>query len=305
MIEIERKFLLNYLPGKVSSSTGVPLSQTYLWVGDGREARLRRFGKRYFLTIKDPVNTGATEGSGDAAGLKRRETEIALSKKQFDELWEAASDLRIEKTRHRVSFRDQPMEIDVFDGKLSGLQIAEAEFPDEESAAAFDPPPWCGQEITSDPLFRNSSLAAMTEEDVREKLAALIATPERSIGSIPVIYLNGEPKFVLITTTGSGRWIFPKGSPEAQMEDPDVAKMEAFEEAGVEGDLFQKPMTLYYWKGYQCSEITYYPLRVEKLHMSWDESSHRERKVCNLEEALELLDEPSFRHTLAEFSRKL
>lgn len=293
MQEIERKFLLNYLPGKVSSSTGVSISQAYLWVGDGQEARLRRFGKRYFLTIKQ------------GAGLSREETEVSLSKKQFDELWTVSTNLRIEKLRHRVAFRGHPMEIDVFDGVLSGLQLAEVEFPDLESAEAFDPPAWCGQEVTDDPLFRNSSLAAMTEEDVREKLAAVVGPPERSIGSIPVIYLNGKPNYVLITTTGSGRWIFPKGSPEAEMADPDVAKMEAFEEAGVEGDLFDKPLMLYYWKGYQCSEITYYPLRVEKLHMSWDESSVRERKVCEVDEAIELLDEPSFRHTLAEFSRKL
>lgn len=305
MQEIERKFLLNYLPGKVSSSTGVPLSQTYLWVGDDREARLRRFGKRYFLTIKDGADHPANEGSGEAAGLNRRETEIVLSKKQFDELWEAATDLRIEKTRHRVSFRDQPMEVDVFEGKLSGLQIAEAEFPDEESAAAFDPPPWCGQEVTDDPLFRNSSLAAMDEAEVAERLGQVIRRPERSIGSIPVIYLNDRPNFVLITTTGSGRWIFPKGKPEEDMADSEVAKEEALEEAGVEGDLFDKPLTLYFWKGYQCSEITYFPLRVEKLHMSWEEAKQRDRKVCSVEEALDLLDEPSFRHTLAEFSRKL
>jgi len=293
MQEIERKFLLNYLPGKAASDTGVSISQAYLWVGDGREARLRRFGKRYLLTVKD------------GAGLSREETEVSLSKKQFDELWTVSTPLRLEKTRHRVSFKGHAMEIDVFGGVLAGLQLAEVEFPDEDAAAAFDPPPWCGQEVTGDPLFRNSSLASMSEEDVREKLGAVINRPERSIGSIPVIYLNDRPNFVLITTTGSGRWIFPKGKPEEEMADADVAKEEALEEAGVEGDLFDKPLTLYFWKGYQCSEITYFPLRVEKLHMSWDESSERDRKVCELDQALELLDEPSFRHTLAEFSKKL
>ena len=293
MNEIERKFLLNYLPAKAGSSGGLPILQGYLWIGAEREARIRQYGKKYSLTIKD------------GRGLSRGETEVAISKKQFDELWPATTELRIEKVRHKVSWKGRTVEIDQFGGLLKGLQLAEVEFPDENTAADFELPPWLGQEVTDDALFRNQTLGSMSREEIQEKLHVVLSPHDKSIGAIPVIYLNGTANYILVTTTSSKRWIFPKGTPEDDMKDPDVAKMEAFEEAGVEGELFAEPLPVYYWKGYQCYQIDYYPLRVEKLLMTWEEMKSRERKICPFNEALKLLDEPSFNHTLTELSKKL
>ncbi len=293
MNEVERKFLLNYVPEKVSNGPGLPIMQGYLWIGEDREARIRQYGKKYFFTLKD------------GNGLSREETEVVINKKQFDQLWPATEQLQIEKVRYRVPWKGYTVEVDLFEGVLKGLRIAEVEFPDEEAAASFEPPPWCGQEVTDDPLFRNQTLGSLSEDEIQEKLSLVLTPPEKSIGAIPVIYLNDKPNYILITTTGSKRWIFPKGTPENDMKDPEVAKMEALEEAGVEGEFIFEPLPVYYWKGYQCFEIDYYPLRVEKLLMTWDEMKERERKVCELDEALELLDEPSFTHTLTDLSKKL
>ncbi|MFP4418421.1 MAG: CYTH domain-containing protein [Chitinispirillaceae bacterium] len=293
MNEIERKFLLNYLPGKASNGSGIQILQGYLWIGEKREARIRQYGKKYFLTLKD------------GSGLTRQEYEVPISKKQFDQLWPATEQLRIEKERHRIAWNGRTIEIDVFNGLLKGLRLAEVEFPDEETAISFTPPPWCGHEVTDDPLFRNQTLGAMGKEEIEEKLSVVITPPYKSIGAIPIIYLNDKPNYILVTTTGSGRWIFPKGTPEDDMRDPQVAQMEAFEEAGVEGEIFQEPLPVYYWKGYQGFVIEYYPLRVEKLLMTWEEMKQRERKICDFEEALRLLEEPSFTHALTELSKKL
>jgi CYTH domain-containing protein len=51
------------------------------------------------------------------------------------------------------------IELDVFRGGLSGLCVAEVEFPSEEEAAAFSPPDWFGREVTDDERFKNKSLA--------------------------------------------------------------------------------------------------------------------------------------------------
>jgi CYTH domain-containing protein/8-oxo-dGTP pyrophosphatase MutT (NUDIX family) len=292
MNEIERKFLLNYVPQRVETGAGTPIRQAYLWTSDEQEARIRQQGKRYSFTMKA------------GSGLTREETEISLTRKQFDALWPQTEDLRVEKTRHRVTWHGRTVEVDIFGGPLEGLRLAEVEFEDEEQAAAFDPPPWCGKEVTGDPLFLNRTLADMDEQSITDELATVLGPNDRSIGAIPIAYLDDSPSYVLVTTTGSKRWIFPKGMPEEDMSDAEVARMEAWEEAGVEGRIVGEPFPVYYWKGYQCSEIDYYPLQVDKLHMDWDESKQRDRKVCGLEEALELLDEPSFRHTLTRVARR-
>jgi CYTH domain-containing protein len=47
-------------------------------------------------------------------------------------------------------------EIDVFEGKLAGLIIAEIELPSEDFE--IDIPSWVGEEVTSDPSYLNAEL---------------------------------------------------------------------------------------------------------------------------------------------------
>jgi adenylate cyclase len=51
------------------------------------------------------------------------------------------------------------VELDVFEGDLEGLLIAEIEFPDEDRSHRFEPPDWLGQEVTGDDRFSGRSLA--------------------------------------------------------------------------------------------------------------------------------------------------
>jgi 8-oxo-dGTP pyrophosphatase MutT (NUDIX family) len=46
---------------------------------------------------------------------------------------------------------------------------------------------------------------------------------------------GGEPRVMLVTTRGTGRWIIPKGHPEPRLKPHELAAKEAFEEAGVVG----------------------------------------------------------------------
>ncbi|MFI1922348.1 MULTISPECIES: hypothetical protein [unclassified Streptomyces] len=43
-----------------------------------------------------------------------------------------------------------PLGVDVFEGSLNALVLAEAEFPDGGEALAFVPPAWCVAEVTDD-----------------------------------------------------------------------------------------------------------------------------------------------------------
>jgi CYTH domain-containing protein len=47
----------------------------------------------------------------------------------------------------------------VYSGALTGLMVAEVEFPSEEAARAFVPPAWFGREVTNDSRYKNRRLA--------------------------------------------------------------------------------------------------------------------------------------------------
>lgn len=148
-IEIERKFLLGELPGRLAGRSGQRISQGYLSNADGAEIRLRRAGERSLLTVK----TGA--------GEVREEVEVELDGELFDSLWPLTEGRRLLKTRLLESLGGGlSAEIDVYDGGLRGLVVAEVEFETPEASREFAPPSWLGEEVTGDPRYANRALAA-------------------------------------------------------------------------------------------------------------------------------------------------
>ncbi len=111
--------------------------------------RVRREDDRLTLTIK----TGS--------GLARAEIERSIDADEFEALWAVATDLRIEKRRHRVALDGGLLaELDLFDGDLAGRRIVEVEFGSDDEAHAFVPPAWFGREVTDDGRYTNAALAA-------------------------------------------------------------------------------------------------------------------------------------------------
>ncbi|MBK5220776.1 MAG: CHAD domain-containing protein [Thermoleophilia bacterium] len=147
--EIERKFLLGELPGRLAGRDGERISQGYLTNGASAEIRLRRAGERTLLTVK----TGA--------GEVREEVEVELDEELFDSLWPLTAGRRIVKTRLREPLAEGlGAEVDVYDEELEGLVVAEVEFDSTERSREFQPPSWLGDEITGDPRYANRELAA-------------------------------------------------------------------------------------------------------------------------------------------------
>jgi len=148
-LEVERKFLLSELPAQARGAAAQTISQGYLAFGaDGSEVRLRRAGQRRTLTAKR------------GRGMVRGEAEIELGERQFELLWPLTEGRRLEKVRHRVPLADGLVaEIDVYGAAMAGLVVGEVEFPDEQSARAFSPPPWLGEEVTGDERYSARVLA--------------------------------------------------------------------------------------------------------------------------------------------------
>jgi 8-oxo-dGTP pyrophosphatase MutT (NUDIX family) len=120
--------------------------------------------------------------------------------------------------------------------------------------------------------------------------------PAQQAGAIPYTVVKGTPVFLLITSRGTGRWIFPKGAPIDGYELWQVAAREAFEEAGVEGEVETVPVGSY--RGLKGSirtapiEVQMFPLRVVRQFQNWPEQERRHRHWVILPEARRLLADP-------------
>jgi CYTH domain-containing protein len=148
--EIERKFLVSELPNKLEQYENKEIEQRYLVDTEEAVVRIRKKGNTYFLTIKS------------AGTRSRQEIETELSVEQYQKLntMEGPSAL-IRKTRFNVPDGDYTIELDLFHDNLSGLIVAEVEFPDLESSEKYQPPAWLGKEVTDDTRYQNSKLAKL------------------------------------------------------------------------------------------------------------------------------------------------
>jgi adenylate cyclase len=149
VIEIERKFLVAQPPSDLERWPSTAIEQGYLTVDqDGPEVRVRRRGGKAYLTVK--------AGSGRV----RAEEEIEIEDDRFERLWALTEGRRIEKTRYEIEAGDGlVVELDVYEGELRGLVVAEVEFESEQAAEAFTPPDWLGPDVTDDARYKNQRLA--------------------------------------------------------------------------------------------------------------------------------------------------
>jgi adenylate cyclase len=146
-VEVERKFLVPE-PPDLDGTDSDEIEQGYLAIGSDGEVRLRRKGHKLVLTAK--------RGSG----MSRDEAEVDLDQKAFERLWPLTEARRLHKRRHEIPYDDLTIEVDVYEGDLQGLVVAEVEFPSEEQARAFEPPDWMGEEVTGDERYLNETLAS-------------------------------------------------------------------------------------------------------------------------------------------------
>jgi CYTH domain-containing protein len=146
-MEIERKFLVAVDPPH-GERPPLRIRQGYVAVAaDAGEVRVRDRDGACTLTVKQ------------GTGLVRDEHDITITPELFDSLWPATAGRRVEKQRHLVPYEGVTIELDVFEGDLAGLRIAEVEFPTVAAAEAFVPPGWFGPEVTGDPRYLNQRLA--------------------------------------------------------------------------------------------------------------------------------------------------
>lgn len=142
-MEIERKFLVKALPD-LSKYEYVDIEQGYL--STSPVVRIRKKNDKYILTYK---------GSGLMA---REEIEAALTKEAYEHLLEKIDGYPITKRRYMIPYESYTIELDIFEGHMKDLIMAEVEFPSVEEADAFVAPEWFGEDVTSDRRYHNSNM---------------------------------------------------------------------------------------------------------------------------------------------------
>lgn len=152
-MEIERKFLVRTLPDNLTSFLCREIEQGYL--NTDPVVRVRKDNEKYELTYK-------------SKGLMTREEyNLPLTREAYLHLREKIDGRLIQKKRYMIPLENTlTIELDLFEGELAPLVLAEVEFPDEETAKAFLPPEWFGEDVTFSGNYHNSVLS-ISEEGLR------------------------------------------------------------------------------------------------------------------------------------------
>lgn len=118
---------------------------------------------------------------------------------------------------------------------------------------------------------------------------------------------EGKIQVLLITSRDTGRWLIPKGWPIEGLSADAVAMREAWEEAGVHGEVSEDCVGLYSYDKLMGNDpsipcvVAVYHLKVSRLRRRYPERKERRRKWFTLERALEKVEEPELRRLIAEF----
>ena len=120
---------------------------------------------------------------------------------------------------------------------------------------------------------------------------------------------SGDPEVLVITSRGTKRTVIPKGWPVKGLSHREAAAKEAYEEAGVLGEMRRSQIGSYsYWKRHERSfeflTVDVYALKVNSELDDWPEKQSRQREWVPLSEAAERVDEPQLVTLLREFRAK-
>jgi len=107
--------------------------------------------------------------------------------------------------------------------------------------------------------------------------------------ALPIVESEGQIKIVLVSTI-KGNWTLPKGVIDPGDSPQEAAIREAWEEAGIEGEMDSHEFARFQQKKWEgtCT-IRVYRMYVNSILDSWPEQDTRERKIVSLNEAHQLI----------------
>ena len=138
-----------------------------------------------------------------------------------------------------------------------------------------------------------------------------VATTVTSIqyGALPWRRVNGAIEILLITSRNTRRWIVPKGWPMPERSPRESVAQEALEEAGILGEVAQKPLGWFHYDKVRKSgevvpcKVQVFPMEVVRQRRTWLEKAARQTQWCSPQEALTHVGEAGLRQIIVKFAK--
>src|SRR5262245_7109860 len=148
-LEIERKFLLANDDWKSHVARRIRIRDGLIGNTNGNKARVR---------IADDVATITLKSR--RRGSIRTEFEYAIPCSDALEILQTMCEGHVpEKVRHFISHAGLSWHVDVYEGILKGVVLAEVEL--QHADQEIDLPSWIGKEVTNDPSYRKINMARL------------------------------------------------------------------------------------------------------------------------------------------------
>ena len=126
-------------------------------------------------------------------------------------------------------------------------------------------------------------------------------------GALCFRMVRGKPEILLITSRRRKRWIVPKGWPIDGKTPAETAKIEAWEEAGVRGRMYDRCLGVYSYLKTQdggqalpCVTMLY-AMKVDEYASDYPEAKQRRRKWLRQKQAAARVDGPDLAHIIRHF----
>ncbi len=158
---------------------------------------------------------------------------------------------------------------------------------------------------------RSELKTASKRPSLKKLLQKAPVKPLKQVAALPFrVDSDGRIEILLITSRDTGRWIIPKGWPMTGRKPHQAAQREAYEEAGLEGEIAANPVGRYHYqkrfdhgRAFPC-RVRVYPLRVEAQHERWPEREQRTLQWFRPEEAARLVHEDELQQLLVGFAAR-
>lgn len=119
---------------------------------------------------------------------------------------------------------------------------------------------------------------------------------------------SGVPKVLVITSRGTGRWIIPKGWPQVGRTLAEAALQEAYEEAGIRGEVDDYPIGTYNYSKLDLPPerlnqftVAVYAVLFQSQEQDWPERAQRSYEWVSPQEAADRVDEIELQQILRRF----
>jgi CYTH domain-containing protein len=147
-LEIGRKFLVANDGWKNSVVRRMRIRDGLIANNNGHKARVRISGNVATIALKSRKR-----------GLVRDEFEYVIPLSDAEEILDVMCDGNVlNKVRHFTLHSSNTWQVDVYDGLLDGIVLAEIELMDKDETLSL--PDWIGAEVTADPRYRKISMVA-------------------------------------------------------------------------------------------------------------------------------------------------